>query len=414
MFLLIDEIWWIIPLSLWTWCFQKDFSRIRDCIQSIPCISFNIFNPRALHSKPVLFYSVSYTMHTESSAVLFQLLHLTRQPTIGTFWSDKIHPTTFNRLTLLYFIMHSNDFCRILWIKHMKSIKPLLKCPWLTSRHLCITETFAPGHLWHTRAIPLWQLASGKNLDSFPTKGITPCCFMNLAKMPDDSSYRFLWTSSLHSASLCNTNVSPTYRGISVYLQIKIHDSTHRIPETHQGAISKTPGPKRIPTGTSSPCQRERKLGQDLVKISVLTTYLCVSSCANDLFLPFMFHFEPLPPFPTPPPSMLSPYKGPQCPGAPEDSSNILRHFFMYPNYPTVPYSCRFCSNSSFNLPDPPAERSCKGSLVSTVAMPWQVPMTYSCQMVPTTAQTVRIFWLKSLPTFFCILWELSAGVLQL
>lgn len=215
-----------------------------------------------------------------------------------------------------------------------------------------------------------------KNLDSFSTKGITPCCFMNLAKMPDDSSYRFLWTSSLHSASLCNTNVSPTYRGISVYLQIKIHDSTHRIPETHQGAISKTPGPKRIPTGTSSPCQRERKLGQDLVKISVLTTCLYVSSCANDLFLPFMFHFEPLPPFPTPPPSMLSPYKGPQCPGAPEDSSNILRHFFMYPNYPTVPYSCRFCSNSSFNLPDPPAERSCKGSLVSTVAMSWQVPMT--------------------------------------
>ena len=192
-----------------------------------------------------------------------------------------------------------------------------------------------------------------KNLDSFPTKGITPCCFMNLAKMPDDSSYRFLWTSSLHSASLCNTNVSPTYRGISVYLQIKIHDSTHRIPETHQGAISKTPGPKRIPTGTSSPCQREGKLGQDLVKISVLTTYFYVSLCANDLFLPFMFHFEPLPPFPTPPPSMLSPYKGPQCPGAPEDSSNILRHFFMYPNYPTVPYSCRFCSNSSLESPRP-------------------------------------------------------------
>ena len=115
-----------------------------------------------MHSKAVLFYSVSYTMHTESSAALFQLLHLTRQP------------TTFNRLTLLYFIMHSIDFCRILWIKRMKSIKPLLKCPCLTSRHLCITETFAPGHLWHTRAIPLWQLASGKILTPSLQKASPP------------------------------------------------------------------------------------------------------------------------------------------------------------------------------------------------------------------------------------------------
>ena len=46
MFLLIDEIWWNIPLSLWTWCFQKDFSRIQDCIQCIPWISFNP-DPRA-------------------------------------------------------------------------------------------------------------------------------------------------------------------------------------------------------------------------------------------------------------------------------------------------------------------------------------------------------------------------------
>lgn len=53
MFLLIDEIWWNIPLSLWTWCFQKDFSRIRDCIQCIPWISFNP-DPRAFLARTFL------------------------------------------------------------------------------------------------------------------------------------------------------------------------------------------------------------------------------------------------------------------------------------------------------------------------------------------------------------------------
>ncbi len=236
-------------------------------------------------------------MHTESSAVLFlhQLLHLARQL-----------DHHLERLTLLKFIWY---------VLHR------LLQNFVNQRYDKYETTFELSLLDFKTSLCCWNVCSGtfvtywcnsvvtasiwKNLDSFPTKRHRPVLFPESCQ----DAWRLIMQVSLNvlmafCISLCTT----------AYLLIKIHHSTHCISEIHQGAISKTPGPKRLPTGTSSPCQRERTLGRDLVKISVL---LYVSLYVQTSYFYLLFHFELRSNPSHPPPSTLSPYRRLQCPGEP-------------------------------------------------------------------------------------------------